>query len=40
MPGELQVTYTVCLCRGCRELDIRVTPTAQHARKGESATSG
>lgn len=37
MPGEsFQVTYTVTVsAEAAEELDVRVTPTAQHARKGE-----
>lgn len=37
MPGEsFQVTYTVTVsAEATEELDVRVTPTAQHARKGE-----
>ena len=37
MPGEsFQVTYTVTVSADtAEELDVRVTPTAQHARKGE-----
>ncbi len=37
MPGEsFQVTYTVTAsAEAAEELDVRVTPTAQHARKGE-----
>lgn len=37
MPGEsFRVTYTVTVsAEAAEELDVRVTPTAQHARKGE-----
>lgn len=37
MPSEsFQVTYTVTVsAEAAEELDVRVTPTAQHARKGE-----
>ena len=37
MPGEsFQITYTVTVsAEAAEELDVRVTPTAQHARKGE-----
>ena len=37
MPGEsFQVTYTVTVsAEATEELDVRVTPTAQYARKGE-----
>lgn len=37
MPGEsFQVTYTVTVsAEAAEELDVRVTPTAQYARKGE-----